>query len=681
MTNALLEIFDEILEASRLHVEHISPSRWYETKMIMPRGSAYPGPFSFDLTPYWREPLDCAAKDHPAKEISIMKGAQLGGTVAVLNPIVGYSIAQNPGNIMFLTGHSDLSQAAVLKLDAMFDNCGMRDMIRPNIVRAKNTRSGDTDKLKEFAGGSLWAGSVTNHNLLRQYDVMVMIVDDFDAAPMSSKEAGATRELVQKRTSAYAHKKKIFYVSSPQLEGLSNIESVFNMGDKRYYNVPCPLCGSMIVLKWSIEMDNKEVAGIVWKTDAHGHLDRKSVGYRCQSCGKVFTESHKYEMNMAGVWVPTVIPIEENHQSYQISSLYSPPGMDDWGHYVQQYLNANPAGQKPIEKKYQTFKNVVLGEPYMKTGKANEANAVQKNIRTNKLGIVPEAMSIKDGSGKIIMLTCASDLNGKEDDARLDWEIVAWAENGSSYSVKHGSIGTFVPKETDNQKLLHREKWTYQHKKRKPGDAPFPSHLKSVWPELTEIISQSYPVDEGERSMRVLLTGVDTGHFTTHAYTFIDEANVNVIGLKGNKEDSIRKHGHDMPMFKLGQERSKLYLLDVNYIKDLVSEKIDLKWTDGDMQPPGFLNFPQPQDGLYGFNNFFKHYEAEHRVSEEKDGQQVGHRWVKKHSNDQNHFWDIYIYSFCLKEIWADMCLRAAKPPSKGNWYDFVAYLRLNKKI
>ncbi len=678
MTTELAEIFDEILEASRLHVEHISPSRWYETKMIMPRGSAYPGPFSFDLTPYWREPLDCAAKDHPAKEISIMKGAQLGGTVAVLNPIVGYTIAQNPGNIMFLTGHSDLSQAAVLKLDAMFDNCGMRDMIRPNVVRAKNTRSGDTDKLKEFAGGSLWAGSVTNHNLLRQYDVMVMIVDDFDAAPMSSKEAGSTRELVQKRTSAYAHKKKIFYVSSPQLTDLSNIESVFNMGDKRYYNVPCPLCGTMIVLKWSITVDNQETAGIVWKTDAHGHLDRKSVGYRCQSCGEVFSESHKYEMNLNGKWVPTVVPIEENHQSYQISSLYSPPGMDDWAHYVQQYINAYPAGQKPREKKAQTFQNVVLGETYKKTGKVNEANAIQKNVRSYKVGFVPEKVSVSDGSGRIIMLTCACDLNGTENDARLDWEIVAWAENGSSYSVKHGSIGTFIPKETDVQKLQPRKKYTYQHKKRKPNEPPFPSELESVWPEFTNIITKSYPVDDG-RQMKVLLTGVDTGQFTTLAYTFIDEAQVNVIGLKGDKENSFRKFGHDMPMFKLAQERSKLYLLDVNHIKDLVSERIDLQWNREDIQPSGFMNFPEPQDGLYSYNDYFKHYEAEHRAPDPKsDG---AFRWMKKHSQDQNHMWDVAIYSLCLKEIWADLCLRAAKPPSKGNWYDFVAYLRLNKLI
>src|SRR5690242_13656001 len=120
MIESLESVFGEILEATRLHLSDIKPSEWYESRMIMPRGSAFPGPFTFERTPYWREPLDCVSKDHPAKEISIMKGAQSGGTAAVLNPIVGYTITQNPGNIMFLTGHSDLSQAAFLKIDAMF---------------------------------------------------------------------------------------------------------------------------------------------------------------------------------------------------------------------------------------------------------------------------------------------------------------------------------------------------------------------------------------------------------------------------------------------------------------------------------------------------------------------------------------------------------------------------------
>jgi phage terminase large subunit GpA-like protein len=660
----LEEQMDEILDSTKIHISTLKPSEWYEQNMIMPRGSAFPGPFSFNLTPYWREPLDCAAKDHPAKEISIMKGAQLGGTAAVLNPVVGYTIAQNPGNIMFLTGHSDLSKAAVLKIDQMIDNCGLRALIRPNVLRAKNMRTGDTDKSKEFAGGDFKSGSVTNHNLLRQHDVMIMIVDDYDAAPGQSKEAGSTRELVQKRTSAFAHKKKIFWVSSPQLKGTSNIEAVFMRGDQRYYNVPCPCCGSQIVLKWSVAVNDKETAGIFWKLDQHGNLDRKSVGYVCQSCAGFFDDSHKYEMNMAGCWVPTAIPKEEDHYSYQISSLYAPPGMDNWAFYVQQFLEANPPGSKRLERKVQTFLNVVMGETYEQEGEAPKANELQKNIRPYDVGIIPEKLSIRDGNGKIVLLTCASDLNGVVDDARLDFEVLAWSESGACYSVLHGSIGTFVPREGEKKFKEDRERWTYEH-----------HQARSVWPELEKRIGQAWPTDTGRR-MKIFITGVDTGHYTNYAYAYIDSSAFHVVGLKGKDVDKYVRFGADLSSFKIAKERPNLYLVEVNQLKDDLADFIKLKFDPGndEKQPANFMNFPTPALGLYLFNNYFSHFEAEHKVTESKEGEAIAARWVKKTSVSQNHFWDVRVYNMVLRDIMVYMMGKEfdVKNPT---WQDYVELL------
>lgn len=664
-------IFEDMLESARIHISDISPSEWYAKNMVMPRGSAFPGPFSFDSTPYWKEPLDCCGKNHPAKEISIMKGAQLGGTAAVLNPIVGYTISQNPGNIMFLTGHSDLTQAAFVKIDDMINNANIRHLIRPNVIRPKNSRSGDTDSLKEFPGGSLWGGSVTNHNLLRQYDVMIMIVDDFDAAPPSSKAAGDTRSLVQHRTAAYALKKKIIYVSSPQLQETSNIYNTFKMGDQRYWNVPCPLCGSLIVLKWKIEKDGRFEGGITWKVDGNNNIERGSVGYVCQECAGFFTDSHKYEMNLAGQWVPTVIPKEENHYSYQISSLYAPPFMDNWSHYVQQFINIQPPGGKSDQKKAQTFYNVVLGEPFIKVGKEPEANAIQRNTRTYEIGTIPEWISEKDGNGKIVMLTCAADLNGLEKDARMDYEILAWSESGSSYSIRHGSIGTFVPREGDKKDKEDRVHWTYEHNKE-----------NSVWPELKKIIQETFSTDTG-RKMKVLMTGIDTGYQTKHVYDFIDKCHdqgLNVIGVRGDKENQYRKYGIDAALFKKSKERARVYMLDVNMIKDQVANCMELKWLPGaESQPPGFMNYPVPSGQLYTFNGYFSHYQAEHTVTENKDGEPIAARWVKKPGQPQNHFWDVYVYGYVLKEIWADIVLSNEKPARKGNWSDFVQLLKLNR--
>lgn len=655
----LEETIHEILDGTLSFVSDTKPSVWYEENMIMPRGSAFPGPFSFDLTPYWREPLDCAAKDHPAKEISIMKGAQLGGTAAVLNPVIGYTIGMNPGNTMFLTGHSDLTEAAMKKIDHMIDHCGLRDRIRPSVLRARNSRTGDTNKSKEFPGGQLNSGSVTNHNLLRQYDVMIMIVDDYDAAPSSSKGAGATRELVQKRTSAFAHKKKIYWVSSPQLKGASNIEEVFLLGDQRYYHVHCPCCHEPIVLKWAVEIEgSKDMAGITWKLDNHNNLIKDSVGYVCQNCGGFFDSSNKYEMNINGLWIPTEAnPKEEDHYSYQISSLYAPPGMDDWDYYVQQYLTANPEGGQRDEKKQQTFVNVVLGETYEPTGKALKASDLQSNCQNYEVGTLPEKLSIAQGNGRIVLVTCGVDLNGRNDDARLDYEIVAWSENMTSYSIDHGSIGTFIPRE--GKKKKDREKWSYEH-----------GVSNSVWPEFDKVLAQRYKTDgEKPRNMKVAVTGLDSGYQTQQAYQYADYNNEQVFNLKGKDEDKFVQVDKNVKSYVRGKEKPNLYLVEGNFVKDELSRYLSLKFDERyhDRQPSCFCNFPNPSGGKYQFKNYFSHFEAEHKVLDTDNR----FRWKKKSDVHQNHLFDCRLYAMVAKDIFIDLVCKELKI-TNGGWQDYV---------
>src|SRR5690606_19874949 len=129
---------------------------------------------------------------------------------------------------------------------------------------------------------------------------------------------------------------------------------------------------------------------------------------------------------------------------------------------------------------YQAWLNLGMGELYEEKAVSIRANALQLNIRHYPIGVVPDKLSVSDGNGNIILLTLACDLNGVTDDARLDWEVVGWSESGSCYSIKHGSIGTFIPREGQSKYKVDREKWTYNF-----------YHEKSVWPVLDEIIKSS----------------------------------------------------------------------------------------------------------------------------------------------------------------------------------------------
>lgn len=658
----------DILESSRVKISSLKPSDWAEQNIIMPK--PFPGPLRYEKTPYTREIIDCFAPDHPAREIAVMGAAQFGKTASIIVPVIGYIIANDPGNIIMTVGHEDLLAEAMDRIDAMLDTTGLRKLIRSSAKRAKSQKTGDTNTVKQFANGYLKLSAASNPKIWRQADYKFGLIDDYDAVKGGSKVAGSTRDLIQKRFTAYAKTKKILYVSSPELTQTSNILEVYKMGDQRKFQVPCPCCGDYIELKWSIEGKSGKQAGIYWNVDAEGMLDPNSVGYICQTCDELFTDQHKSEFIPKGYWHPTAKPQRPDFYSYHMSALYSPHGMTDWTGYVYKWLEIHPQGQKRKERNYQTFLNLDLGEPYEEQGEAPQANELQKNIRQYEIGTVPEKISIQDGNGKIVLLTCACDLNGIEDDARLDYEIVAWSESGASYSVKHGSIGTFVPREGEKKFKEDRARWSYYHNK-----------SNSVWPELDKILSTKFRTDTG-RNMIIAMAGVDTGHYTTHAYSFIDKKNSMLIcGLKGDKENKFRALGRDTAKFKKAHERQNLYMVDVNLVKDEMAGLINLRWDkyNDSIQPPGFMNYPTPSGGLYLFDNFFAHYEAEHRVPDWKDGDIIGYKWVKKTSNHQNHFFDVRVYNMTLREIFVYLFGVEAKIKN-AQWADYVEMALGRKK-
>lgn len=654
-----LNQFEDILESSRVKISSSKPSDWAEKNIIMPK--PFPGPLRYEKTPYTREIIDCFAPDHPAHEIALMGSAQFGKTASIIIPVIGYIIANDPGNIIMTVGHEDLIAEAMDKIDAMLDSTGLRKLIRPSAQRVKAQKTGDTNTIKQFPNGYLKLSAASNPKIWRQADYKFGLLDDFEAVKSGTKTAGNQRDLIDKRFTAYYRTRKILYVSSPELKQNSNIMEVYNLGDQRKFVIPCPCCGDYIELKWSIEGKDGIMGGITWKTDDKGQLLPESVGYICQSCGGFFTDQNKSDYVNKGFWQPTAKPFRPDFYSYHMNSLYSPHGMSDWTHYVYKWLEVHGDEGKRNERKYQTFLNLNLGEVYEEQGEAPKANELQKNIRNYEVGIIPEQLSQRDGNGMIVLLTCACDLNGVEEDARMDYEIVGWAENGVSYSIAHGSIGTFVPRESSMKHKEDRARWTYE-----------PHRTNSVWPEFQKVLDQIYETDTG-RKMKIFITGVDTGHYTNHAYAFIDRTNAYVVGLKGKDIDKYIRFGVDLPTFRHAKERANLYLVEVNTLKDDLADRIRLKWDEGndDTQPPGFMNFPVPSGGLYTFKGYFSHYEAEHRVIENKEGEGVAARWVKKSTIAQNHFFDVHIYNMVVKDILTAQVCKELKLKDYG-WKDYV---------
>ncbi|MFA6057279.1 MAG: terminase gpA endonuclease subunit [Taibaiella sp.] len=662
--------FENMFEDGLVQLSDIKPSDWVEQNVVVPDG-AFPGPFRYALTPYTREIIDCLAPDHPARWVAVMKGAQLGFSAGILIPGIGWLIANQPGNTFLTVGAPDLIEKAMEKLDLMIDNSGLRPLIKPNVQRNRANKSGDTNSKKEFPGGYVTVASAGNHKAIRQVDLMYGFFDDFESVKSASKESGDTKALLDQRFAAYANKHKIFYISTPEVKETSNIEPAYEMGDQRKYMVPCQCCASMIEIRWSVIKDNEQVGGIIWETDENGHLVQGSVGYKCQECGETFTDANKTEMLNSGYWMPTSTPSKPGFFSYHISSLYAPPGMYNWEYYVNLWIEAHPKGQPRNETKYQTFVNTCLGETYVPASESPKANSIQTNTRSYQPGTVPEMLSIADGNGPIRLLTCSVDMNGKPDDARLDFEILAWADSGANYSVLHGSIGTFIPLEGNAKVKVDRVHWTYDVNK-----------PNSVWPELEKILSAEYMTDaDAPRAVPIFQSGLDCGHFSKdYAYPFLDRTTRPVVGLKGDKESGKPiSLDADKKSFKPAQERPNLYILQVGLLKDDLSSFMQLRWDgrSGDPQPQNFMNYPEPSAGLYGFNNYFAHYEAEQRVMVKMSNGTTASRWEKKTSAHQNHMWDCRVYNLALRDIVIDQFAKALKLP-KMTWRQLMDVLYPN---
>lgn len=651
---------ESLLDHALLFKSDLLPAEWYEGKISMPFNAAIPGRVSYNNGPYWREIVNRFSPLDPAIDITIMGPAQMGKTFMVLNPIVMYTIAQNPCNIMLLTGHSELTGDTVVELDKIIDELGIRHLIKPAIQKARNNRTGDTATKKEFGSFTFRAGSVTNHNLLRFYNVMVMLVDDLDAAKQHEKSTGNTIELVKGRTKAYGDRAKRGWISTPQVKGSSLIESQLELSDKRDFNVPCPKCKEPIVLDWKVKIDEKEMAGLVWKLDNSGRVDPKSVHYVCPLCAAGFTERHKRWFLNEGIWKPTQVAKEPDHYGYKINGLYAFPGMTSWTTLISRYINCHPEGQPRIEDKYQTFINIDIGDVYDPPKDEIRASDIMKNALDYQLGVIPASMSKRDGNGEIIQCTFSCDVNGNKEDGRLDWSIIAWAESGATYLVNKGSIGSFVPYESPKAKQKRQsEKEVLTYELNRPN---------SIWKQVDAILGTPIPTDMGKK-MNIFMAAIDVGYLDDLVYNYIDNSNFIIIGVKGEKESALLKVGVDVPVFKVGRSRPNLFLVQVNMVKNDLSGIMRLKWKKEDkIQPFGFMNFPQGLD----FNTFYSHFESEHKVEEYKNGSIVGFKWEKKTPTSQNHFFDVTVYQYAMRDILMWQLFKRELKMDKYSWVDYV---------
>lgn len=668
------EIQNSIYDYDPIRLE---PSEWIENNVFLTSAeSKYAGFFSYDRSPYSREIVDSLSPTSDVEMVAVMKCVQSGFTAGVIVPTIVYTIGQNPCNVIFVSGSDQLVRDTVRdRLDPVIQNSGnLKELIRPNSLKKANHRTGDTDVKKEFLGGALTCLTY-RPSKLRQYSAKIILADEFDDAPRNNVTEGSIRSLLEGRTVSFGDSKKLCYISSPTTKGISNIEEVYEMGDKRKWNWECPHCKTYIPILWRVEREDGTFGGIKWELDENNELKEDTVHYECQNCNGKIEYRQKTQLNLSGKWIPTAKPVRPQYRSYSFNALCIPAGFDNWITIVYQWLKACPKNQPVDIGLLKSFTNTRLGELWEDRGVTPRSNDLMNNVGEYEIGKIPDLTSEADGNGKIALITLACDLGGimdivnQNEDVRLDWELLAHTSNGQTYSINHGSIGTFK-----------RSKWRNNNDKNKDSDRERFTYIdgvhNSVWPIFKEII---YKPIEGESGIYydIDVTVIDTGNFTKLANNFISGIkDRKVFGVKGRADESYLKTDRNAPLINHSKtDKGTNYIIEVELIKDkLASDMALICGTDG-TQPNGFMNFPQPFDGKYNLKNYFSHYESEHRVPLIKNDVEIGFKWKKKREN--NHFWDCRVYGMAAREIFiADLKLYESKNRDL-NWENYCQMVNM----
>lgn len=363
----LIEQFRQITDQRvfKLPSEYTEEVRYLDKEL-----TPFPGKFSYDKAPFFREIVDLFSPDNPTKKVVLLKGNQMAATTSLLEPIVLYNIGCNPNPMLLVEPDDDMAKQAMnTKIDRMIDGANLRSLIFAQSRKAAGSRNtGDTALKKEFPGGYLHAVSAKTPKSFRNFSYKIILVDELDAMPDVLKNEGTVIGLAQSRADAYPNSSKILFQSTPTTEQGSKVYKQYLLGTQEKYMVPCKFCGTEQELQWFVQDEGKnQIGGIVWDNDENYEPILSTVGYKCPHCGQIMRNYDKAEIIPKGHWVSTVDqPKEQGTRSFHISPLYNMPGLYSWEDMVRQWAVCWDIKNNRVRDKdaYRVFRNLKQGLPF-----------------------------------------------------------------------------------------------------------------------------------------------------------------------------------------------------------------------------------------------------------------------------------------------------------------------------
>ena len=436
-------------------------------RKLSSENSAEPGQWNTERAPYQREIMN-SINDPSVEKIVVMSSSQVGKSES-LNNVIGYFIDNDPGPMLLIQPTFDLAKSYSKERIAPM----LRDTNVLNI-KVSDVKTRDTDNtilMKIFAGGFLAMGGANSPAGLASRPIRVLLADEIDRYPVSAGTEGDPLALVERRTTTFWNRKKMF-VSTPTIKDASRIEFEYKKGTQERWCLECPHCGqpqyiSFYGMKFEYSRDDKGVY-TVWNTV-----------FQCPAC----LEKHDEYIWKAqkGEWIAEN-PDVKGVRSFHLNAFVSP--WCSWDSIIKEWLES-----KGDPEKLKVVVNTLFGMPFEEKGEIEDEEFLVQR-REQYEADLPEG---------VLILTAGVDVQ----DDRLEYEVVGWGKGEESWGIEYGVI-------------FGRPDAT------------------KVWQDLEDKLSTTYSFENGLK-ISIACTCVDSGgHFTSQVYEFCKKHQHNrIFAIKG----------------------------------------------------------------------------------------------------------------------------------------------------
>ncbi len=369
-------------------------SDWADRYRVLTAGvSAEPGRWNTSRAEYQREIMN-AVNDPNLAYLTIKSSSQVGKTEMMLN-MIGYYIEYEPSPTLVMVPNLDLAKD--FSKDRLAPMIASTGVLKDKVKEPRSKDSDNTILHKKFPGGHITITGANSAASLSSRPIRVVLMDEIDRYPLSVGSEGSPIKLAEKRTTTFWNK-KIIKISTPTVEGISEIEKEYQKGTMEEWNVQCPYCK-------------------VWQPYEFKRIHFSDMMMECVHCHEKLGQRDWQEQPHK--WI-AAHPERTDHRSFHMNELSSP--WVQWKKIVNEFKEANEEfKQYGSTEKLKVFINTALGETWEERGEGADEHELIKRR---------EAYEAEIPQG-VLLLTAGIDTQ----DDHLEVEVVGWGKGYESWGI------------------------------------------------------------------------------------------------------------------------------------------------------------------------------------------------------------------------------------------------------